>query len=142
MSVKQHRDNTIIPYIIEVMCLRLKEHEALTYLEERGFTISHDTYFRMRREVKESANTRLNLIAAEEFSAQHIQRIDTLKTIENELWSCYHSEQNPSKKANILIQISELQELLAAFYDSSRWVLEQAAKSKGRNYSKVSQEKN
>jgi len=112
------------------MVLRLKEYEALKYLEERGHTISHDTYYRLRKEVKESTNTRLHLIASEEFSSQHVQRLDTLKTIENELWSCYHSEQNPSKKANILVQISELQELLAAFYDSSRWVLEQSARMK------------
>ena len=130
MSVKQHRDNTIIPYIIEVMVLRLHEYEALNYLQERGYTVSHDLYYRLRKEVKESTNTRLHLIASEEFSSQHVQRLDTLKTIENELWSCYHSEQNPSKKANILVQISELQELLAAFYDSSRWVLEQNARMK------------
>ena len=135
MSVKQHRDNTIIPYIIDCMVLRLKEHEALKYLEERGHTISHDTYYRLRKEVKESTNTRLHLIASEEFSSQHVQRLDTLKTIENELWSCYHSEQNPSKKANILVQISELQELLAAFYDSSRFVLEQSARMKKQKVS-------
>jgi len=34
MSVKQHRDNTIIPYIIEVLVLRLKEKEALTWKKE------------------------------------------------------------------------------------------------------------
>ena len=130
MSVKQHRDNTIIPYIIEVMVLRLHEYEALNYLQERGYTVSHDLYYRLRKEVKESTNTRLHLIASEEFSSQHVQRLDTLKTIENELWSCYHSETIPSKKANILVQISELQELLAAFYDSSRWVLEQNARMK------------
>jgi len=65
MGVKQHRDNTIaiIPYIIEVKCLRLKEKEALSYMEERGFKISHDLYYRLRKEVKETANRRLNLIA-------------------------------------------------------------------------------
>jgi hypothetical protein len=128
MSVKQHRDNTIIPYIIEVMCLRLHEHEALSYLEERGHIISHDLYYRLRKEVKESTHTRLNLIASEEFSSQHLTRIDTLRTVENELWSCYHSETNPTKKSSILMQIAELQELLAAFYDSTQYIMQQAAR--------------
>jgi hypothetical protein len=110
------------------MVLRLKEHEALKYLEERGHTISHDTYYRLRKEVKESTNTRLHLIASEEFSSQHVQRLDTLKTIENELWSCYHSEQNSSKKSSILMQIAELQQLLAAFYDSTQYIMQQSAK--------------
>jgi hypothetical protein len=130
MSVKQHRNNTIFPYIIEVMVLRLHEHEALAYLQDRGYKVSHDLYYRLRKEVKESTNTRLNLIASDEFSAQHLTRLDTLRTVENELWSCYHSEQNPSKKANILMQVSELQQLLAAFYDSTQYIMQQAAKHK------------
>lgn len=133
MSVKQHRDNTIIPYIIEVMCLRLKEYEAMTYLEERGYKISHDKYYRLRREVQENRQTRLSLIASEEFSAQHIQRIDTLKTIESELWNNYHAEQKPTKKSNILMQIAELQQLLAAFYDSTQYIMTQAARTKKQN---------
>lgn len=132
MTVKQHRDNTILPYIIEVMCLRLKEREALSYLEDRGFKISHDLYYRLRKEVKESTQTRLNSIALD-FSAQHLERLGTLKTVHNELWNNYHAEQNPTNKAKILMQISELQELLAAFYDSSRWVLEQSAKLKAKH---------
>lgn len=132
MTVKQHRDNTILPYIIEVMCLRLKEREALSYLEDRGFKISRDLYYRLRKEVKESTQTRLNSIALD-FSAQRLERLDTLKTVHNELWNNYHAEQNPTNKAKILMQISELQELLAAFYDSSRWVLEQSAKLKAKH---------
>jgi hypothetical protein len=130
MSIKQHRDNTIFPYIIEVMCLRLKEYEAMRYLEERGFKISHDLYYRLRKEVQENTHSRLNLIASEEFSAQHIQRIDTLKTIESELWNNYHAEVNPTKKSNILMQIAELQQLLAAFYDSTQYIMTQAARTK------------
>jgi hypothetical protein len=114
------------------MVLRLKEHEALKYLEEGGYTVSHDLYYRLRKEVKESTHSRLSLIASEEFSAQHLTRLDTLKTVENELWSNYHAEQNPSKKCQILMQIAELQQLLAAFYDSTQYVMQQAAKHKQR----------
>ena len=128
MSVKQHKDNTIIPYIIEVMVLRLREKEALGYLEERGYTVSHDLYYRLRKEVKESTNTRLNLIASEEFSGQHLTRIDTLKTIEGELWNQYHIEKSPSNKSKILMNIAEMQQLLAAFYDSTQYIMQQSAR--------------
>ena len=128
MNVKQHRDNTIIPFIIEVMCLRLREYEALAYLEERGHKISHDLYYRLRKEVQQSTHTRLNLIASGEFAAAHVMRLDTLKTIENELWSCYHSELNPTKKAGILMQLADIQQYLAAFMDSTQYIMQSAAR--------------
>jgi len=128
MRVKQHRDNTIMPLIIEVMVLRLREHEARKYLEERGYKISHDFYYRLRKEVQESTHTRLNLIASEEFAAAHVMRLDTLKTIENELWSCYHSELNPTKKAGILMQFADIQQFLAAFMDSTQFIMQSAAR--------------
>jgi len=130
MSVKQHRDNTILPFIIECMCLRLKEHEALAYLEERGHIISRDFYYRLRKEVKEGTQTRLNLIASEEFSAQHLTRIDTLKTIENELWNQYHVEKNPTNKSKILMNIAELQTYLSSYYDHTQYIMTQAARSR------------
>jgi hypothetical protein len=61
---------------------------------------------------------------------EHIQRIDTLKTIESELWNNYHAETMPTKKSNILMQIAELQQLLVAFYDSTQYIMTQAARTK------------
>jgi hypothetical protein len=118
----------IEPYIIEVICLRLHEQEALSYLEDRGYKISAAELYRLKNEVKNSTNRRLNFVASEEFLSQHLERIDTLKTIEGELWNNYHAETNPTKKSNILMQIAELQQLLAAFYDSTQYIMTQAAR--------------
>jgi isochorismate hydrolase len=60
--------------------------------------------------------------------AQHIERLDTLKTIHNELWENYKRETNPTKKSNILMQISELQQYLSSYYDSTRYVMEKSIK--------------
>jgi hypothetical protein len=120
----------IYPYIIDCMCLNFSEHEALTYLEEKGFEISLRTYYRLKNEVKESTHERLNLIASIEFLTQHIERIDMLRTIFKEMWANYHVEKNPFKKVQILEKIEENQVYLSSYYDSTRYVLEQAAKSK------------
>jgi len=112
--------------------MRLKEQEALSYLEERGYSISRAEYYSVRQEVKESAHTRLNLIASGEFMMQHLERIETLKTIHNELWNNYHIEKNPTKKANILMQIADLQKYLSEYYDSTQYVMQAAAKHKLR----------
>jgi hypothetical protein len=110
------------------MVLRLREHEARTYLEERGYKVSHDFYYKLRKEVQESMHTRLSLIASEEFAAAHVQRLDTLRTIENELWSCYYSEVNPTKRVSILMQLADIQQYLAAFMDSTQYIMQSAAR--------------
>lgn len=51
-----------------------------------------------------------------------------LRTIQKELWVTYHLEKNPTKKANILMQIAELQQYLSSYYDSTRYVLQQTVK--------------
>lgn len=128
------RNNTktkgIEPYIIECMCLNISEKDSLAYLADRGYKISHDTFYRLKSEIKDNTTERLNLIASEEFMAQHLERIDMLKTIQTELWSNYHLEKNPSKKANILMQIADLQQYISSYYDSTRYVLQQAVKKK------------
>lgn len=126
MTRKVTKTTGIEPYIIECICLRLKEKEIQAYLKDKGYDISIREFYRIKQELQESTTSRLNLIASEEFMSQHITRIDNLKTIENELWLNYAKENNPTKKCNILMQIAELQTHLSSYYDSTRYVLQQA----------------
>jgi hypothetical protein len=123
-------DREIFPYIINCMCLNFSEKESLQYLYDKGFKIGPATYYRLKHEVKESTNERLNLIASKEFLTQQIERIDTLRTILKEMWANYRLEKNPFKKVQILEKIEENQLYLSSYYDSTRYVLEQAAKAK------------
>jgi hypothetical protein len=126
MRRKETKTKGIEPYVIHCMAMNLHEDKALKYLDDNGYEISRAELYRLKKEIKESTPERLNLIASSEFLDQHIERIDTLKTIQNELWLNYNKEQNPSKKANILMQIAELQTYLSSYYDSTRYVLQQA----------------
>ena len=94
--------------------------------KDRGYTISNREFYRLKNEVKENTQERLNLIASKEFLAQHLERIDTLRTILKEKWANYHLEKNPFKKVQILEKIEENQVYLSSFYDSTRYVLQQA----------------
>ena len=82
------------------MCLNLHDKEALAYLDDRGYSISRMELYRIKNEIKESTNERLNLIASEEYLSQHIERLDMLKTIQKEMWANYHVEKNPSMLHN------------------------------------------
>jgi hypothetical protein len=112
------------------MCLNFSEKEALSYLDNKGFKIGPATYYRLKNEVKGSTNERLNLIASKEFLKQHMERIDTLRTILKEMWANYHLEKNPLKRVQILEKIEENQVYLSSYYDSTRYIMEQAAKVK------------
>lgn len=120
--------------------MRLKEKEALSYLSDKGYSIGAATYYRIKKEIEESTHERLNLVASEQFLQQHLSRIDNLTTIENELWTQYNRETNPTKKANILMQIAEVQEYLSSYYDSTQYVMERAAIIKKRKKELVDQQ--
>jgi hypothetical protein len=130
MRKKETKTAGIFPFVIECMCLHISEKESLSYLKDRGFTISRAEFYRLKKEVQESTQERLNLIASKEFLTQHMERIDTLRVILKEMWINYHIENNPSKKVQILEEIEENQIYLSSYYDSMRFVLQRAANKK------------
>lgn len=132
MCKKETKTAGIFPFVIECMCLHISEKESLSYLKDRGFTISRAEFYRLKKEVQESTQERLNLIASKEFLTQHMERIDTLRVILKEMWINYHIENNPSKKVQILEEIEENQIYLSSYYDSMRFVLQRAANKKDK----------
>lgn len=127
MNRKKTKTTGIEPYLIDCMAMNLHENEALKYLDNNGFDISRAVFYRLKNEVKESSQERLNLIASKEFLSQHLERIDTLRTILKEMWANYHLEKNPFKKVQILEKIEDNQLYLSSYYDSTRYVMQQAA---------------
>lgn len=132
MRKKETKTAGIFPFVIECMCLHISEKESLSYLKDRGFTISRVEFYRLKKEVQESTQERLNLIASKEFLTQRMERIDTLRVILKEMWINYHIENNPSKKVQILEEIEENQIYLSSYYDSMRFVLQRAANKKDK----------
>ena len=120
----------IEPYIIEIIYMRLHEHEALSYLSDRGYDISAAQLYRLKNDIKENRQLRLNHIASEELLFQHLDRIESLKAVEGELWNNYHIEKNPTNKSKILMQIAELQTYLSSYYDHTQYIMQQAARTR------------
>jgi len=130
MRRKETKTTGVLPYVIDCMAMNLHENESLDYLDKNGYDISRAEFYRLKKEVEESAQERLNLIASKEWLLQHMQRIDTLRTILKEMWANYHLEKNPSKRVQILEKIEENQLYLSSYYDSTRYVLQEGAKLK------------
>ncbi|MGH9972715.1 MAG: hypothetical protein ACRD93_02320 [Nitrososphaeraceae archaeon] len=142
MHRNESKTTGIEPYIIECICLRLHEKEALSYLSERGYDISASELYRLKNDVKDNRQLRLNHIASEEFLMQHLDRIENLKAIEGELWNQYHLEKHPTNKSKILMNIAELQTYLSSYYDHTQYIMQTAARANGKFTVSKQQEKN
>ncbi len=124
-----YKKEQLKPFIIQCMVMKLSEQESLQYLKDRGFKISVQYFYRLKKQIKESRFDRLSLIAKTQFVDQHLERIDQLELINKEYWKLYIDEKDNFKKALILEKIVELQTYISPYYDASRYVMEQSIKS-------------
>jgi hypothetical protein len=46
------KNNTIQPYIIQAMVMRLSEKESLQHPHDKGFKISRDSFYRLKRKIE------------------------------------------------------------------------------------------
>jgi hypothetical protein len=118
--------NNTVPFIIQTMVMRLSEKESLEYVHDKGLKISRDSFYRLKRKIQQSRFDRLNLIAKTQFVDQHLERIDQLELVNQEMWKLYNEEKNTFKKALILEKIAELQTYISPYYDASRYILEKS----------------
>jgi hypothetical protein len=115
------------PFIIQAMAMNLSEEESLAYLKDRGFKISWQYFYRLKKRIKESRFARLSLIAKTQFVDQHLERIDQLELVNQEMWKCYRNKDY--KAMDALIKIAELQTYISPFYEASKWVMEESIKN-------------
>jgi hypothetical protein len=100
----------------------MEPEEALAYLKEKGFTLAQRTYYDKRKEIIDSRFDRLSQIAKEGFVDQHLERIQNLEMINEEMWRKYRAGDYKAMEA--LCVIMELQPYLSAFYDASKKIME------------------
>lgn len=123
------------------MIMRLNEIDTLQFLENKGFRLSKAQYYRYKRRIKESRFDRLSLIAKEGFIDQHLERLDQLELVNQELWQLYKEEKNTFKKSQILMQIAEVQQYISSYYEASQYVLEKQVTTDKKRKKKGQQQK-
>jgi len=104
--------------------MSLSENESLRYLKDRGFEISRQYFYKLKKLIIESRFDRLTLIAKSQFVDQHLERIDQLELVNQEMWKCYRSKDY--KAMDALLKIAELQTYISPYYDASRYVMEKS----------------
>jgi len=100
--LKLTKNESIRPFIIQCMLMKLSEKESLAYLKDKGFEISFQHFYRLKKSIQQSRFDRLSLIAKSQFVDQHLVRIDQLELINSEMWTLYRNEKDNFKKVLIL----------------------------------------
>lgn len=118
------------------MVMKLSEVESINYLKDRGFKISSQHFYRLKKAIKESRFDRLTLIAKTQFVDQHLERIDQLELVNQEMWACYRNKDY--KAMDALLRIAELQTYISPYYDASRYVMEQSIKDDKKESKSIS----
>ena len=119
-----HTKERIKPYVIQCMVMKLSEKESIKYLKDRGFKISVQYFYRLKKNIQESRFDRLTLIAKSQFVDQHLERIDQLELVNQEMWAKYREKDY--KAMDALLKIAELQTYISPYYDASRYVMEKS----------------
>jgi hypothetical protein len=120
------------------MVMKLSEKESLGYLKDKGFEISFQHFYRLKKNIQQSRFDRLTLIAKQGFVDQHLERIDQLELINKEYWKLYEATKDTFKKALILEKIAELQTFISPYYDASRYILEKSVQDETKENQSVS----
>jgi hypothetical protein len=117
----------IKPYIIQCIVMKLSEKDSIAYLNDRGFKkISVQHFYRLKKQIKESRFDRLALIAKQGFVDSHLERIDQLELVNQEMWKCYREKNY--KAMDALLKIAELQTYISPYMEASKWIMEESIK--------------
>ena len=101
------------------MIRRLTTDESLQFLESKGLKMSKSKLSRIKRYIRESTQDRLDFIASREYTASHIEAIDTIKTINDRLWEISKEKKGSKEELKALEQIPQNIKILEELYDSN-----------------------
>ena len=108
---------------------RLTTEESLQFLEAKGHKMSEAKLRRIKRYIRESTHDRLNYIAYHEYSASHLDHIDTIKSVNSMLWEVAIGRRKISKEElKALELIPQNIKILEELYDSNPIVASLAEK--------------
>ena len=67
---------------------------------------------------------RLHFIAKVAFEEQHLEWVDRMELIENQMWINYWKEKDHFKKVKILVEIVNIQPYISSYYDATKNLVE------------------
>ena len=111
--------------IIYCIAMKLSETESIEYLRTKGYNCTSRTYRTQKALIRGKRQERLNQIASFEFIDSHLDAIDNLYHVKQEMWLNYEAEQHPYKKTEILTQIANLEPYISEYMALTKKIIEE-----------------
>ena len=110
--------------VVDTITMRLDLTNALDYVKHVGFPMGRRTYYRHKKKIQEMKLERLHFIAKIAYEEQHLERVDRMELIENQMWINYWKEQDRFKKVRILVEIVNIQPYISTYYEATKNLVE------------------
>lgn len=114
--------------------------ETMEKLEDSDYTISEQTIYQLKREMRADMKERFLAIGTEELGYEHLQALDTLKDLEKQMFKDLYAAEEPLERSKISAEIRAIRKDMAEFYSGTEIVdsvykymtEEQEAKKQGK----------
>lgn len=117
------------PQVISIMslcfALRLTEKETTGKLAEEGFKFSKQTFYNIKKKLKNDLVDRVNDAYSFEILQEHFLAITAIKEGQRRLWELADKEQDPYKSAEIITQAINSYPFLTTYYLNIKKVMSQ-----------------
>ena len=110
--------------VVDTTTMKLNLAHALDFLKNAGFPMGRRTYYRHKKKIEELKTDRMRFIAKVAYEEQHLERIDRMEMIENQMWLCYWREKDHTKKVKILSEIANIQPFISSYYEATKNLVE------------------
>ena len=112
--------------VLQTIRMRLKGKDAIIFLQAHGITISLQHYYKVKGHIEKNKLKRLHEIGQFGFEDQHLDRIDNLELVQELLWKNYWKVHlnRPDSALRILREIREIQPYLSAYYEATKYLIE------------------
>jgi hypothetical protein len=107
------------------MALRFTEKEAISRLAEEGYNISRQTFYKIKKKLKNNLVDRVNDAYSFEMLQEHFLAITAIKEGQRRLWELADKEKDPYKQAEIITQALNSYPFLTAYYLNIKKVMSQ-----------------
>lgn len=117
------------PQIISIMslcfALRFTEKETISKLAEEGYNFSKQTFYKIKKMIKNDLVNRVNDVYNFEMLQEHFLAITAIKEGQRRLWALADREQDPYKQAEIITQAINTYPFLSGYYINIKKVMSQ-----------------
>jgi hypothetical protein len=110
--------------VVDTITMRLNLAHALDYVKHMGFPMGRRTYYRHKKKIQDMKLERLHFIAKVAYEDQHLERVDRMDLIENQMWINYCKEQDRFKRVKILVEITNNQPYISSYYEATKNLVE------------------